>query len=80
MHRPCQRQNLLRKKGKGGQKRGGEDEAWVEKMGKPSRWLLSELLNDIVYAVKTTDGCVDFVQAAEELARLGAPPGGVDTV
>ena len=70
---------MLRKKGKSQQRNG--DDAWVEKMGKASRWQLSELLNDIVYAVKTTDGCTAFLRATEELERqVGEPPGGVDTV
>jgi hypothetical protein len=72
----CKRRNLLRKKGKRDAPAALEG---VKPAKNKSRWLLAELLNDIVHAVKATKGCMTFLREEEELARLGQPPGGVVT-
>jgi len=69
----CRRTSLLRKKGKA---RQPADDAPVPKQSQ--RWLLAELLNDIVYAVTNTEGCVEWLCSMEEdLGQLKQPPGGV---
>ena len=40
---------------------------------------LTQLLADVVLAVKESKGCKNYVRVSEGLARLGDMPGGVDT-
>ena len=43
------------------------------------RWRLVEHLNDVVYAIKTTEGCLDYARDEEGLKTLAQPTYGVDT-
>jgi len=64
-----------------------EDEAPAEsgapasssKKKAPTRWLLQELLHDVVLSINQTEGCRDYVRDMEELERLNQPTHGVET-
>ena len=43
------------------------------------RWRLVEHLNDVVYAIKTTEGCLEYARDEEGLKTLAQPTYGVDT-
>ena len=43
------------------------------------RWKIPEHLNDLVYAIQNTDGCLQFICDEEGLKRIGQPTYGVDT-
>ena len=63
----------------GGEEDEGQAEGGKKIKKKPDRWLLVEHLNDVVYAVQTTDGCREYVRDIEGLAKLAQATYGVDT-
>ena len=66
---------------------GDEGDSWLSNVQglqprgrkQADRWRIPEHLNDLVYAIQNTDGCLQFICDSEGLKRLGQPTYGVDT-